>query len=166
MFNGQAKLDRSRKTRLELLTEAAEGECVHGCEGNWLRLAEEVLTTNGIELTEFATAFYNLLDKGCRKYRHVMLTGPANCGKTFLLKPLNSIYHNFKNPATGTFAWVGVENAECIFLNDFRWHDLLLLLEGEPIHFPVPKTHFAEDILLGHNSHILPVLYVVISLIF
>ena len=155
MFNAQAKLDRSRKTRLELLTEAAEGECVDGCEGNWLRLAEEVLTTNGIELTEFATAVYNLLDKGRGKYRNVMLTGPANCGKTFLLKPLNSIYHTFKNPATGTFAWVGVENAECIFLNDFRWnekiiqwHDLLLLLEGEPVHFPAPKTHFTEDILL------------------
>ena len=27
-------------------------------------------------------------------------------------------------------------------------HDLLLLLEGEPVHFPAPKTHFAEDILL------------------
>ena len=155
MFNAQAKLDRSRKTRLELLTEAAEGECVDGCEGNWLRLAEKVLTTNGIELTEFATAVYNLLDKGRGKYRNVMLTGPANCGKTFLLKPLNSIYHTFKNPATCTFAWVGVENAECIFLNDFRWnekiiqwHDLLLLLEREPVHFPAPKTHFAEDILL------------------
>ena len=110
---------------------------------------------NGIELTEFATAIYNLLDKGRGKYRNVMLTGPANCGKTFLLKPLNSIYHTFKNPATGTFVWVGVENAECIFLNDFcwnekiiQWHDLLLLLEGKPVYFPVPKTHFAEDILL------------------
>ena len=84
-----------------------------------------------------------------------MLTGAANCGKTFLLKPLNSIYHTFKNPATATFAWVGVENAECIFLNDFhwnekiiQWHDLLLLLEGKPVHFPAPKTHFAEDVLL------------------
>ena len=56
MFNAQAKLDRSRKTHLQLLTEAAEGECVDDCEGNWLRLAEELLTANGIQLTEFATA--------------------------------------------------------------------------------------------------------------
>ena len=90
MFNAQAKLDRSRKTCLELLTEAAEGECVDGCEGNWLRLAEEVLTTNIIELTEFATAVYNLLDKGRGKYRNVMLTGPANCGKTFYWNPLTT----------------------------------------------------------------------------
>ena len=28
------------------------------------------------------------------------------------------------------------------------WHHLLLLLEGKPVHFSVPKTHFTEDILL------------------
>ena len=37
MFNAQARLERSRKTRLELLVEAAEGECVEGCEGKWLQ---------------------------------------------------------------------------------------------------------------------------------
>ena len=155
MFNAQAKLERMRKTRLELLLEAGERECVEGCEGKWLRSAQEILTTNSIESSKFAAAVYSLLEKGRGKYRNIMLTGPANCGKTFLLKPLNSIYHTFTNPASGTFAWVGVENAECIFLNDFRWndkmipwHDLLLLLEGEPVHFPAPKTHFAEDILL------------------
>ena len=75
------------------------------------------------------------------------------------MKPLNSIYHTFTNPASGTFAWVGVENAECIFLNDFRWndkiipwHDQFLLPEGEPVHFPTPKTHFAEDILLKTDT--------------
>jgi hypothetical protein len=88
-----------------------------------------------------------------------MLIGPANCGKTFLLKPLKAIYHIFTNPASSTFAWVGVQQAECIFLNDFRWndkiipwHDLLLLLEGEPVHFPAPKTHFAEDILFEADT--------------
>ena len=120
MFNAQTKLERSRKTRLELLVEAAEGECVEGCEGKWLRWAQEILTTNGIQSTEFAAAVYSLLEKGRGKYRNIMLTGPANCGKTFLLKPLNSIYHTFRNPASGTFAWVRVEKTECIFLNDFR----------------------------------------------
>ena len=64
-----------------------------------------------------------------------------NCGKTFLLKPLSLVYRSFVNPATSTFAWVGTEQAELLFRNDFRWspqvipwHDLLLLLKGEPIH--------------------------------
>ncbi len=50
-------------------------------------------------------------------------------------------------------AWVGIQDAECIFLNNFRWsaqlipwHDLLLMLEGEVVHLPAPKTHFTEDI--------------------
>ena len=32
------------------------------------------------------------------------------------------------------------------------WHNLLLLLEGEAVHFSVPKTHFAEDILLDSDT--------------
>ena len=48
-----------------------------------------------------------------------MITGPANCGKTFIFNPLREIYETFTNPATGTFAWVGAELAEVIFLNDF-----------------------------------------------
>ena len=74
-------------------------------------------------------------------------------------KPLNVIYHTFTNPASGTFARIGVEKKECIFLNDFRrndkiipWHDLLLLLEGEPVHFSAPKSHFSEDILLDADT--------------
>ena len=57
--------------------------------------------------------------------------------------------------------WVGVEDAECIFLNDFRlsptlipWHDLLLMLEGEVVHLPAPKTHFTRDIELVKDTPI------------
>ena len=146
------------KTTWDMLN-AKTGECIENCEGRWLQCAKEVLTTNGTREREFANAIYTLLQKGRGKYRNVMLTGPANCGKTFLLKPLNMIYRTFTNPASGTFAWVGVQQAECIFLNDFRWndkiipwHDLLLLLEGEPVHFPAPKTHFAEDILFESDT--------------
>ena len=46
--------------------------------------------------------------------------GPANTGKTFIISPLKVLYKAFINPATGTFAWVGAENAEVVILNDFR----------------------------------------------
>ena len=92
-----------------------------------------------------------LLEKGRGKYRNILLTGPANCGKTFILNPLNVGYKTFSNPASTSFAWIGVENCEILFLNDFRWsiqilawHDMLLLLEGQTVHLPAPKSHYAQ----------------------
>ena len=72
----------------------------------------------------------------------------ANCGKTFFLSPSVVIYNCFENPATSTFEWVGAEEKEVILLNDLRWtpslipwHDFLLLLEGQPVHLPAPKSY-------------------------
>ena len=86
------------------------------------------------------------------------MNGPANCGKTFILNPLNVVYTTFCIPATSTFAWIGAEKAEVIFLNDFRWstqiipwHDLLLMLEGQLVHLPAPKSHYAQDATLSND---------------
>ena len=90
-----------------------------------------------------------------------MVVGPSNCGKIFFLRPLTKIFRSFSSPATCTFAWVGAESSELIFLNDFRWsekvipwHDFLNLLEGEAIHLAVPTTHYAEDILWSEDQPI------------
>lgn len=151
--NAQEKLQRVQCSRLDLLNEAKNGACVENCNGQWMTCALEVLQRNGVSREFFANTVHELLVKGRGKYRNIMIIGPANCGKTFILNPLTSIYNTFCNPATGSFAWIGVEKAECIFLNDFRWspqvipwQDLLLLLEGQVVHFPAPKTHFAKDI--------------------
>ena len=129
------------------------------CNGRWKSLASQTLQRNNYSAKEFGDAIIHALDKGRGKGRNILLIGPANCGKTFLLKPLCFLFKAFENPATGTFAWVGVERAEIIFLNDFRWserilpwQDMLLLLEGDKIHAPTPKTHFAEDILLEKDT--------------
>lgn len=52
---------------------------------------------------------------------NLMLIGVGNCRKTVLLNPLNVLFNTFSKPASGSFAWVRVEEAECILLNDFRW---------------------------------------------
>ena len=90
-----------------------------------------------------------------------MIVGPADCGKKFILNPLNELLLTFTNPATTSYAWVGSENAEVIFLNYFRWSpeilawkDLLLLLEGQTLHLPTPKTHFAKDIIFERDTPI------------
>lgn len=153
MVEAPAAVERGRKTRLEILQGEANSECREGCDGKWKQMAEQILDRNGISKAVFAKAIYDLLEHGRSKYRNVLVTGPANCGKTFILLPLTVIYRCFSNPATATFAWMGVENAEIIFLNDFRWnaqiipwHDLLLLLEGGLVHFPAPKTHYPKDL--------------------
>ena len=82
-------------------------------------MAENLIPRNDIDLLVFATACRMLLEKGRGKYRNILLTGPANCGKTFILNPLNVVYKTFSNPASTSFAWIGVENCEILFLNDF-----------------------------------------------
>ena len=86
-----------------------------------------------------------------KKGNDIMIIGPANCGKTFVLKPLTYIYNLFVSPASGEFGWIGTE---LVFLNNLRWSNKLIplsvflnLLEGLLIYIQAPKIHFTEDIL-------------------
>lgn len=161
IHNSAEILAREDKNRLEILYDHAEKECTCVVKGEWKTSATEILQNNGIDQSVFTSAIMMCLEKGRGKKQNVIIVGPTNCGKTFLLKPLLSIYKTFVNPATGTFAWVGVENSEVVFLNDFRWSerimpwaDFLNLLEGAPIHISAPKTHYAEDILWSKDTPI------------
>ena len=115
-----SNLQRSQRTRMEILHAVKHQDYVEGCNTQWLCMARDILQRNGISETEFAEAVRTLLIKGRGKNRNILLIGPCNCGKTFLLNPLNTIYRTFTNPATTSFAWVGAELCEVIFLNDFR----------------------------------------------
>ena len=84
-----------------------------------------------------------------------MIVGPANCAKTFLLSPLDKVFHTFCNPATYKYARIGADNAEAMFLNDFRWSpeliaskDLLLLLS---VKLPSPKNQYATDVCINND---------------
>ena len=118
--SAQEHLERSRKTRLDILREEEETHCKTTCKGLWLKCAREILRNNSVDINSFSYSVRDALHKGRGKYRNIMTVGPANCGKTFILNPSCSIYNTFSNPACSPFAWVGAEQAECIFLNDFR----------------------------------------------
>ena len=161
MHGAKEKMVRRNKTRMEIIRGFQGKACVPDCNGKWLNAAIEVLTNNDIQIEEFRAAVTNLLEKGRGKYRNLMIVGPANCGKTFILQPLNLMYNCFVNPASTTFAWDGAETAEVIILNDFRWsahivpwHDMLQMLEGQPVHLSAPKTHHAKDLVLDKDTPI------------
>ena len=124
----EAKLARSKKTRVELLNEAYNGECASECNERWLQCAISLIENNGILLKHACDSVYTALHLGRVKYRNIFIHGSANADKTFILSPLKCIYRAFCNPATGTFAWVGVEKAEIIMLNDFRWNSSIIPL--------------------------------------
>ena len=159
LSEAQRKLERSKKTRIELLEESASSLCVEDCHGQWMSAATQILDSNGISTERFSSAVYNALKRGRGKYRNVYLFGPANCGKTFLVSPLKEIFECFVNPASGSFAWLGIEDAEVVLLNDFRWKpslipwcELLQVLEGDTVHFPAPKNQMSKDIVLDKDT--------------
>ena len=124
-------------------------------DGQWLSCALEILHNNDVERAVFSDTISKLLVLGRGKGRNIYICGPAHCGKTCLLDPLHIIYKSFLSPATCSYAWLGVEDKEIIFLNDFRyspiiipWRDLLLLLEGHVVHLAALKTSYSEDILV------------------
>ena len=150
-----AALERQGKSRFDLLLAKEKEACVDGCDGLWLESANEVLAFNGIHPILFANALRESLIQGRGKWRNIIVCGPANCGKTFILKPLELIYECFTNPAKDKYCWVGAEKKEVILLQDFRWDpetiawkSLLLLLEGETVKLPAPKNHYAKDVII------------------
>ena len=157
--NADKILERKALSRMEILSKALDSPCE--CDRQWLKCALELLERNKIEYEGFLCAVKELLQKGRGKGRITLLTGPTNCGKTCLLSPLTKIFTAFHNPATGTFAWVGVEDKEIIFLNDFRWErsmitwtDMLLLLEGDLVHFSALRTQYCQDNMLEADTPI------------
>lgn len=156
-----ASVARAGKSRMEVIREAASQQCVDKCEGRWLQLALDTLQKNNVHYIVFATAMRNLLVKGRGKHRNILIVGPAECAKTFLFSPLQVLFRSFSNPAENKYAWIGADKAEIIFLNDFRWSaetiawkELLLLLEGQTVHLPAPKNHYAQDICIDKDTPI------------
>ena len=147
------KLLRKAKSRIKILRQAYDRTRVEECKGQWIHSVLTLLAKNEIPLDSFCAAIYDALENGRRKYRNIYIYEPANTGKTFMISPLKKLYNAFSNPATGTFAWVGAENAEIVLLNDFRWHpaiiawgDLLQLLEVDIVYLPAPKKFLMKDV--------------------
>ncbi len=92
------------------------------------------------------------------KHRNIFVAGPADCAKTFILAPLQKIFITFSNPADNKYSWLDVENAEVIFLNNFRWSpdsitwkELLLLLEEGERRQGMREKMFSKKCFFAHD---------------
>jgi hypothetical protein len=153
-----------KKSCVEILEEhlADEANCI--CNGGvWIALALDLLAKNDIPHQDFARTLYTAFNEGRKKHVNVMIIGTSNCGKTFLMEPINTVFKNtFNTPASSVFGWLGLEKSQVLFLNDFRWTNpvfnskvgiitwgaFLRLLEGKTCNLPAPMNHCTKHITI------------------
>ena len=99
---------RKKMSRMEVVFHFLNEPCVEGCDGKWLESAREVLRGNNINIFTFADSMRKCLSVGRSKYNNILLYGPRNCGKSFLLNPLEDMYKCFMNPTEGKYCWNGL----------------------------------------------------------
>ena len=104
MTNARRKVHNLKMSRMSTLRSYKDSECVENCNGLWYRCATDILRRSDINKYVFADAIRELLEKGRGRKRKKILLGPESSGKTFLLKPLLTIYpEHFANPAASSF---------------------------------------------------------------
>ena len=91
--------------------------------GSWLACTLETLRHNNIDPKEFSNIVLNKLERGRGKGKNIMICGPTNCAKLFILLPLTKIYKCFMTPSQGIYNWVNAPDKEIIFLNDIRYEE-------------------------------------------
>ena len=162
MKHADRDLARLNHDRMSVIHDTTKQICTPSCEdGLWLSSAKELLTKNEMQPKAFAAALRTLLSKDRGKLRNILLVGPTNCWKIFLLQSLCNVFKTFCDPAGDKFAWVGSEEAEIILINDLRWSpeliqwdDFLRLLEGQKVHLPATKNNFAKDVSISNDTPI------------
>ena len=100
MNNAKASIEHEKLTRMEILRKCQSETCVDGCDMEWYECARQVLQLNSINPFVFADAMRQLIEHGRGKFCNLLIVDPANCGKTFLLKPLEIIFRDLLTQQT------------------------------------------------------------------
>jgi len=114
-------LNRSKLTRLQILEKCLQDPCTAECYSRWAECAQQLLMWNDVPIDGFTQAVKSLLEKGRGKFCNILIKGPANTGKTFLLNPLNIVYKSFTNPQIFVFI--------CLFSSVSFWHKSNFIIE-------------------------------------
>jgi hypothetical protein len=147
---------RQKQSRAQIIQLAlATKPCQCPSPGRWLQAANEVLLLNGFA-QEIQHAVLTALEHGRAKGRTIFIIGDTNRAKSFLLKPLSTIFQAYAPPDSGSHQLADLQGSEVIWLNDFAfdpawmpWAKLKACLEGEPLKVAVPKTQGCNYIFSG-----------------
>ena len=123
MESVQQELDGAEIPRIDIINNNALREYAPERQGTWIECAKEVPQMSNVPMAEFGDAMCDLLTLG---RGNIFICSPVNCGKTFLLKPLHTLFKTFCNPANNRFAWAACAQGDVIFLNNFWWHRELI----------------------------------------
>ena len=111
-MHGAAEKENSETiSRTEKLVSTGNQECITICNGKRLQDACQVLSWNSINKFICAAAVCELFENGRKNCLNIVFVGPSNCGKRFLLEPLEQIFTCFINPPRGKYPWAGVDEA-------------------------------------------------------
>ena len=119
----EKEIRRNQKERLEILCDTMSNACgVNNATGKsrnglWLQSALETIQNNNISRSYFSELVVNSLKHGRGKGRNLMICGPTNCAKSFILIPITKIL----TPSHGSYNWVDAPQREIIFLNDIQY---------------------------------------------
>ena len=109
------KVARSAMSRLQILQQQLTGACI--CNGEWRQCALDILAKNSIDRAAFSDAIITLLVMDRAKAAiYLSMVQQIVAKRSSLTVMVNA----FLSPATCSYAWLGVEDKEMIFLNDFR----------------------------------------------
>ena len=102
MSNAEKCVERISKSQLDIAMCFKDALCVQTFENSvkWMKCAREILRNNSINGFVYTAALRECLVKGRRKNNNIIITGPTNCGKSFMLNPLEIIFKAFVNPTT------------------------------------------------------------------
>ena len=154
-LEAETRIERSLKSRLDILKEAASSACVCEQHGKWKMSALDLLRLQKIAPARFAAAVVLALERGASKGANVFIFGSTTSGKSWILDPLRSIYRCHLTPAPSHpgFPLQDLPVKEVILWQDFRrnedmlpWASLLLLFEGTEITIRRPRTEFMGDL--------------------
>ena len=121
--NAKATIEREKTSRMQVLKHSGLISCADGSDMEWYTCSPNILQKylTFVIFYIYPDAIRDTLIHGYSKFRNIRITGLANCGKNFMLKPLETIYNEFNNEGNEKYAWVVEEHAELIILQDFRW---------------------------------------------
>ena len=90
--------------RMSITYNHAAGEYAANCQGEWIRCIKKILQNNETTVFFFTCALRNAFLKCRQKNTSILIVGPTNCWKSFLLNQLELIFKAFFNPSTSWHA--------------------------------------------------------------